>query len=97
MRCVAGLALVGEVVPRIVRAARECHTPHGRMPLGPIFNPYRVVAVRAVAPKLVKAVVGEGQVIVVIPAGDATPGLNSSLKKHTSNPKIQLKMQKRGS
>ena len=25
-----------------------------------------------------------------------TPGLNSSLKKHTSNPKIQLKMQKRG-
>ena len=71
MRCVAGLALVGEVVPRIVRAARECHTPHGRMPLGPIFNPYRVVAVRAVAPKLVKAVVGEGQVIVVIPAGDA--------------------------
>ena len=26
-----------------------------------------------------------------------TPGLNSSLKKHTSNPKIQLKMQKRGS
>ena len=26
-----------------------------------------------------------------------SPGLNSSLKKHTSNPKIQLKMQKRGS
>ena len=52
LRCVAGLALVGEVVPRIVRAAREyqlmIETNFGLRHLH--FN--RVVAARAVAPKL---------------------------------------------
>ena len=52
MRWVAGLALVGEVVPRIVRAAREYQTMPETLLSLKIFNLNRVVTFRAVAPKL---------------------------------------------
>ena len=79
MRCVAGLALVGEVVPRIVCAAREYQLSRETLWGLRVFNPNRVPAARAVAPKLVHAVVGEGQVIVVdgsvVVAGAAKGGI----------------------
>ena len=81
-RRVAGLALVGEVVPRIVRAAREyqliLHTLLGLRPLK--LN--RVVATggAVLAPKLVKAFVRVGPIVIavdgsVVVAGAAEGGI----------------------
>ena len=78
----AGLALVGEVVPRIVRAAREyqliLHTLLGLRPLK--LN--RVVATggAVLAPKLVKAFVRVGPIVIAVDGSVVVAGAAGAAK-----------------